>query len=114
MASLNRVIKTALVQYAATDTSKDLVAAPAGGVTALDKAAIRVHRIVYLSETAHANGITVAIGALELGIIVNLAANGSWDTGFHEGGLLGPVETALVASSTAGPKGKFIVDYSID
>jgi hypothetical protein len=114
MSSRNRVLETALVQYAAADTSKTLVAAPSGGVNLLDTAKLRIHRITYLSETASANEVTVACGATEFCIIDNLAANGVFDTGHQEGGVLCPDETALIASSTAGAKGKFIVTYSID
>jgi hypothetical protein len=107
-------LNTALVQLGAADASKTLVAAPSGGVTELEKAAIVVHRIVYASETAHANTITVAAGTVEYAKITNLAANGIFDTGFHKDGIKGQVETALIASQTAGPAGKFWVTYSVE
>ena len=114
MASRNRVLETALVQWAAADTSKTLITAPSGGVDLRDTAKLRIHRITYLSETAHTNEVTVACGATEFCIIDNLAANGVYDTGHQEAGVLCPDETALIASATAGAKGKFIITYSVD
>lgn len=110
-----RILNSALAVLAASDVAKTLVAAPSGGVATNEKAALRIHRIVYKSKTANANAIVIACGATEFGTITNLAANGDWDTGLLEGGILCPAETALIATpAAAGPAGYFYVDYSID
>lgn len=110
-----RTYLATLVQLLAADTTRTLIAAPGTGGTEAYLPAIRVHRIIYLSETANASAVTVACGATELCLITNLAANSIFDTGLIEPGIICPSETALIATpAAAGPAGKFFVIYSID
>ena len=110
-----RLRTTVLGDYTAALTSLTLVTAPSGGVNDSDKSAIRVHRIVFISQTSSGNLLTVAVGSQVFLRIASLTANLVIDTGFHEKGILAStVETALIASSTAGPAGMFYVTYSIE
>jgi len=114
MSSNEKLLTSVVKAYAASDTDVDLVDAPSGGVTPSDKAQLRIFRIVYISKTSSANGITVGDGTIEFMVPTSLAANGIMDTGFIEGGILLAEETALNASSTAGGAGAFIVTYGVD
>lgn len=100
---------TALVPLAAGDASKTLVAAVTG-------MRIKVFRLAYLPNVSAAQLISVATGATVFHIIASgTAVNAFIDTGWMNGGVVGVVSTALIATpAAAGPAGTFVVVYTIE
>ncbi len=97
--------KTGTIRYAATDTSRTLIAAH-GSATAI----INVTRIMVTVVTSAAQALTIACGAVTYLVVpASAAAGAQYTIGPFPDGIPGVANTALLATSTAGPA--FDIDF---
>jgi len=106
----SRQFLVANVDLAAGDSTKTVIAAPAAGVR------IRIFHTVYISKTSAAQALALACGTLSvLDLAASVTAHTVIDTGWTDGGQVGPAATALIATpAAAGPAGKFIVTFTLE